>query len=529
MVSIPLDSSSTDSFEGKPSADAKLRQKRGVRKKYKRKREKPLTEQASDRLRILRQAKYEELQKKSSGNPSIFSFESLFPAPVWDEASIQKDLYEIANRDKAVVERNQKEPKPKVRSAMRSSSIGGSSMMRVWRDPKLSSPLLSYDEVAVSIPQSDIVGEESVMPKVKSDLNISDKAGEQEIGSGLANRQSTAEAPAVDRALTRMVEDRVYGFRRSQSGEFEYDTSLMGDGAVKFRDGVRLGNPLKVNADILNYQAKKEFAKGRLEEAEELYEKALELDPRDGRSYLGLSRIAQRRRDFKLAKDYLRAGISRSVSLIKGEKLDRGPNPFLLQALGCLEERMGNLAQAEALFISAVKSRSSHAAAWVSLAQLRTRKLRQSASAGRVCFQSAERELELAGCPPSSHVYTAWASLEYKKAGDARRARELFEKALKCDPKCSPAWLQLGVLEADNENWDRAQECFENVLRFDQRNSRVLQAYAIMETKRPVGDSRKAIDLFERALRANPRDAGVLQAYALYVAKLGDIDAARNL
>jgi tetratricopeptide (TPR) repeat protein len=84
-------------------------------------------------------------------------------------------------------------------------------------------------------------------------------------------------------------------------------------------------------------------------------------------------------------------------------------------------------------------------------------------------------------------------------------------------------------MEADKENWDRAQECFENVLRFDQRNSRVLQAYAIMESKRPDGDSRKAIDLFERALRANPRDAGVLQAYALYVAKLGDIDAARKL
>jgi tetratricopeptide (TPR) repeat protein len=119
--------------------------------------------------------------------------------------------------------------------------------------------------------------------------------------------------------------------------------------------------------------------------------------------------------------------------------------------------------------------------------------------------------------------------MEYRKAGDTRTARELFKKALQVDPKCSAAWMQLGVMEVDCENWEEAQLCFDTVLKFDQRNSRVLQAYALMETKRPDGNSRKAIGLFERALKANRRDAGVLQAYALYVAELGDIDAAREL
>jgi tetratricopeptide (TPR) repeat protein len=89
--------------------------------------------------------------------------------------------------------------------------------------------------------------------------------------------------------------------------------------------------------------------------------------------------------------------------------------------------------------------------------------------------------------------------------------------------------LQLGVLEAACENWDAAELCFDTVLKFDQRNTRVLQAYAIMETKRPSGDSRKAIGLFERAIQTNPRDAGVYQPYALYVAELGDIKMARSL
>jgi Flp pilus assembly protein TadD len=56
-----------------------------------------------------------------------------------------------------------------------------------------------------------------------------------------------------------------------------------------------------------------------------------------------------------------------------------------------------------------------------------------------------------------------------------------------------------------------------------------LQAYAIMETRRPDANSRKAIDLFERALKVKPRDAAVLQAYALYVVKLGDVKSARDL
>ena len=139
----------------------------------------------------------------------------------------------------------------------------------------------------------------------------------------------------------------------------------------------------------------------------------------------------------------------------------------------------------------------------------------------------------------NAYVYTAWASMEYKKgdrreddAACASRARELYRKALVADPRCSAAYLQLGVMESECGNYDEAESCFEEVLEFDQRNSRVLQAYAIMESRRAPKedvDSRRVLDLFERALKADPRDAGVYQAYALYVAELGDVDSARDL
>ena len=294
---------------------------------------------------------------------------------------------------------------------------------------------------------------------------------------------------------------------------------------------------------------------------------AVKIDPTDGRAYLGLSRIAQRRGDLEYAKALLKEGIGRSTggfvtvrgppekkndgrtiksvendgdSDAPGPKVgtipDIGPNPFLLQTLGTLEQQMGNLAAAEELYLQALRSRPSHAAAWVALAQLRTKELRQGANAGRACYQSAERELQRIGAKPNAFVYTAWASMEYKKGKEddmksVQRARELYRKALDADPRCSAAFLQLGVMESDCGNFDTAKECFEKVLTFDQRNSRVLQAYAIMESRRPRDkvDSRRVLDLFERALSANSRDAGVYQAYALYVVELGDVDAARDL
>ena len=482
------------------------------KKKYKRKRGKTPTELQRDSLRKSRQAEYEMIRKEADGKaPPIWAFESLFPEPLWDDDTIYRDLFEISDREK----------KEKADRKRKKSST-------ITEETKIL-PLSSSSSTDNALPDTTETATDTIRKIIYGSNNLQSQPVMPEVYTQAIAKNKTK----VDRAMTRMVEDRMYGFRRSSTSDFQYDTSLMDDGAVKFRDGRRLGRALKVNIDKLSYYARKELNRNRLEEAEELFEKAMEMDKRDGRPYLGLSRIAQKRRDFKYAGECLRAGIANSINppLISPdgfEIFDNGANPFLLQALGCLEERMGHLSEAENLFVEATKSRPSHAAAWVSLARLRTRKLRQGVHAGRICYQNAETELRRVGMTPSAHVYTSWASLECD-AGNKRRARELFEAALKIDTKCSVAWLQLGVMESNNEDWARAKECFETVLKFDQRNSKVLQAYAIMESKRLDGESRVAIDLFERALSMRPRDAGVYQAYALYVAELGDIDGARTL
>ena len=529
------------------------------RKKYQRKRPKPPTEEQSENLRKIWEREYEQLKKSHKETVlSIFSFESLFAAPVLDEATVQKDLYGIKERDEKLMEEQKqiqkstdsvppkskpRRPKfPSVFSQGKDRAAPSTDTAAFLEQSSTGLPIA--DPVLEDKDLMNILGETTqstlTQPPSTGETLPTDDSSTSLVNSTLPNAMdsSVVDDPTnvgkvnqtINRAMTRMVEDRVYGFRRTKFGDFEYDTSLLGDRAVQFREGVRLGRALKVNADRLTYLAKKEMKGGHWEEAQELYEKAIEIDPYDGRAYLGLSRIAQRRRDYTLARQCLRSGIANSISIDTDTgTADSGSNPFLLQALGVLEEQAGHLSEAEALYISAIKSRPSHAAAWVSLAQLRTRKLRQSASAGRVCYQAAVRESKRTGKQISAHVYTAWAAMEYKQAGDVKRARELFDSALEVDPRCSVAYLQYGVMEAEKEEWEKAAELYAKALKYDKRNSRILQAYAILETKRPDGSSRKAIDLFEKARKANPRDAGVLQAYALFVADLGDVDSARGL
>lgn len=532
------DNSDNKQFSLNPEFENTEQQQRKRRKKYQRKLI-PETERERKRLSKERQQQYKKIVERADGTaPTIWSFENLFPKPVRDEKTIDQDLYGVSRRDQQIENRQLQQ--------MRYSSDSNVSNNN---DKKRRKSTTTTSSLAFTVDLTDKEAETKIFESTFSNTNALDKNSKSNVSyvntndnknpgnnasskqsklaaDSVANETSTSLSGKVDFALTRMVEDRLFGYRL---GTNTYETSLVGDGAIQFREGVRLGNPLRVNADRLNYHAKKELRSNRLEEAQELYETAIQIDPRDGRAYLGLSRCAQRRRDFKLARECLKIGIAQSVSCASDSTPDNGANPFLLQALGCLEEKSGHLSQAESLYISAVRSRPSHAASWVALAQLRTKKFRQGAAAGRVCYQAAERELKKVGMPPSSYVYTAWASMEYKKCDDVRRARKLFKAALTVDKKCSAAWLQLGCMEADLENWDEAELCYETVLKFDQRNSRVIQAYAIMESKRPYSNSRKVLGLFERALKANSRDAGVLQPYGLYVAKLGDIDSARDL
>lgn len=500
-----------------------------------------------------RQAMYDRMRMKaacstSSKNitrtPSIWSFEALFPKPVWDEEIIQKDLSHYANTA-LVIEQQTSRTVTNRAKHLKSTLLTDQRQRNNTINTNFTTMKKKYSTMA-EICNNTTSGKGSTASINNSTSNSSSNVNNGNVTS-MGTKKSSPSLLTIDVELTRKVKDRVYGMRTisttgglgSTSPAYDYDTSLIdASRAVQFTpDGRRIGRALKINIDTLTYDAKRAFRKHNVKLAEQLYSRALNLDPYDGRPYLGLSRCAEKRQDLVAARNYLKMGIrnaiyDNNIIINNSNNNNRGlttKNPFLLQALGTLEEKVGHLAEAERLYVAAVNAQPAHAAAWVALAQLRTEKLRQSVDAGRSCYESAKRELALAGLPPSSYVYVAWAALEWRRAGNVKLARNLFHQAITVDPKCSAAYLQLGVMETEVKNWNRARECFEAVLNFDNRNSRALQAFAIMESKRPDGDSRTAIGLFEQALKVNPKDAGVYQAYALYVASLGDVEAAKNL
>jgi len=564
------------------------------RKRYARKLPLPPSEKAVLLNRRKRHRAYESMRTQSlertNEPPSVWSFDSLFPSPVLDEKSVREDLFGSKEREGKMRRRQVEMEKTREQKRIELERQEREYLLDVGSDGGAVQGNKTDAKIPVAMMTAKAKDEDikltrqTIMEHNSSD-GADDADGAKYLTSTPQQQQEELPPPPVDKALSRMVQDRIYGLTRSPAGSIQYTTSLLDSSkAVQFREGVRLGRALSINIDRLCYFAKRDLRQNKLEEAQGYYSEAMGLDPSDGRPYLGLSRIAQRRGDLEGARALLREGIRSSsgghvvvkgpskVNVVEGKEKkknrkerrkeymknksnvdfeeeegstigtipDLGPNPFLLQALGTLEQKLGNISAAEELYLRAIRSRPSHAAAWVSLAQLRTRELRQGAGSGRACYRSAERELQAIGAKPNSYVYTAWASMEYKKGsreGDdsdksIKKARELYRKALEVDPRCSAAYLQLGVMENECGNYDDARDCFETVLEFDQRNSRVLQAYAIMESRRLPRedvDSRKVLDLFERALKVNPRDAGVYQAYALYVVEWGDVESARDL
>ena len=305
---------------------------RRKRKKYERKRPKTKSEVEYDRLRRSRQAEYEEVMKNNKRDGTLWIFETLFPEPVLDEDTIQRDLFEVSERDRrtktggAAGSEGAGKVGEKVAGIEKGSSLGLAGTIRDALKEPVEVQIPNANPGTVNAGTNGIFG-----PPILDTANTTELSSSS--SSSSSSSTSSNSTAKINRPLTRMVEDRLYGFRRAESGEFEYSTSLISDDrAVQFRDGVRLSNPLRVNSDRLTYFAKKELSRGRLEESQELYEEALSIDPRDGRAYLGLSRIAQRRRDFQRARECLVAGIENSatnseVHLVTG-------NPVYLNGVG---------------------------------------------------------------------------------------------------------------------------------------------------------------------------------------------------
>lgn len=99
-----------------------------------------------------------------------------------------------------------------------------------------------------------------------------------------------------------------------------------------------------------------------------------ELDPYDGRAYIGLARIELRRRNSSAARAIYEDALRFCAD-----------NPFVLQAYGVFQQKQGDLRRAMDLYDMAIKHGPKHSAAWLAKAQLLWELGRKREA--RECFQ----------------------------------------------------------------------------------------------------------------------------------------------
>ena len=277
--------------------------------------------------------------------------------------------------------------------------------------------------------------------------------------------------------------------------------------------GPRSAPPLPINIDLLNWRARQAQGRRAFGDAVKLYERAIFLDPLDGRAWLGLARHelntgGKGRGNVERARDVFKEGIKACPD-----------NAHLLQGLGSLEERAGDLPLAMTLYQQATFVDSKHAASWVSRGRLENRLKRVDRA--RACFR---RAIEVA--PQSYYAWHCWAMLE-ADARNLREARELFQRALDANARNAATYQAWGVLEAKMGDLVNATALFARGHKVQPRNTHILAAWASAEHRR--GNGRKAVELFEKAIEARPSDAGAYQQYAVVSKELGDVEGARRL
>jgi len=151
-------------------------------------------------------------------------------------------------------------------------------------------------------------------------------------------------------------------------------------------------------------------SEGDLSAAEALYRKCIDLDEKDGHSWLALAQMHSRRDPGEARKAF-------AAALLKCPR-----NVHLLQAFGVFEHRMGNLDSARKLFHDALAIEPANpyvCQAWGLLEQRNG----ETDVARDIYRKCTERR-------PQSEVCAAWATLEFGD-GNARKARELFKLGLR--------------------------------------------------------------------------------------------------
>lgn len=322
---------------------------------------------------------------------------------------------------------------------------------------------------------------------------------------------------------------------------------------------------------------------GDLPSARNLLSKAISANPRVAEPFVALARLEARRGNTKQAMELISTAMNLSqkppalvfnacaqIQMSGSGQIDsakeilkRGhemhpSDPGLLQSLGTLEERCGNVLGAKELYAKSVRVRPSAAAfvSWALLEEaegnyndcvslfeqaLMTDPLHgaaynaygmMEARRGRLNHARAVYERGLKGYASAS-VWHGYGQLELKRARNPDRARELFRSGVaQSREDTSFVWHSWGMMELSLRNVREARCAFLDALKRYPRNSRVLVGAALAHAAAGPGaipDSNAARGFFKHAVAADPSHAHAWQAWGVFELRNGQNDSAEAL
>ncbi|CAI5508303.1 unnamed protein product [Closterium sp. Naga37s-1] len=266
---------------------------------------------------------------------------------------------------------------------------------------------------------------------------------------------------------------------------------------------------LKINLDLDIYRARNLFRIGKAQDAEGLMRKAVRDWPDDGRPYVVLGRMLQRKG---------RLGEARRV-FEDGCQALGGDNAFIWQTWAVLEAQAGNVEKARKLFDAATVADERHVAAWHGWAVL---ELKQGNV--RRARELLQKGLKL--CGGNEYIYQTLAVMEVQ-SGRVAEARALFLQATRMNAKSAASWLAWALLEAQQGDGASARLLFQRSLNASPKNPYTWQAWGLFEAAQGRYDRGRL--LLQRGAQLNPKDAALLQALALLEYECGFTGTAREL
>jgi tetratricopeptide (TPR) repeat protein len=295
---------------------------------------------------------------------------------------------------------------------------------------------------------------------------------------------------------------------------------------------------------------------GRLDEAEESYRHAVELDGAAVAPRVGMARVYMQR-----GQD------SYAVQVLQGLLGTMPDHPYLHQLLGTAYRQLGRMEDARHELALAANPRRPrwpdpwideidrdkvgfaadfqralallgarrHAEAIPILERLRTEEPDNVVllsnlgaayvDAGRTAegLTTLQAALQIQPDYFSTHLNLSSA---YERSGDLERALEHAELAIRANPKLGAAYVKQGLLLARLERWEEALDALDAARRYDARTTASLVLSGRIRSR--LGRWQAAAEDYAAAVEQAPNDLAAWLGYALAAAEAGDAGAAQQ-